>query len=275
MRLSTAARLSMYRMFSHLLILHSPWRPVFGDSDGLLKQPLDFPVNVSFSHTVHVCSERQRSPCLQGVGVALHHMRRCLLLAVLYPSLLNPCVSTLWWFFIFSFPPGEGSRPAVNHRTAGGHDTLRGRLFWVLGGPEGLKWGVLRSACWEEGGYSRWQRVGVGDLRLSSHTEKPARCLSPHLYVLCSLTARHHQHTVGGSTHRQNYADDWFHVWLQEEHHCEAVVPLLWAPAGEHLHSGAEYPRRQPRQPEEEFGGRTSGLKHATHTHTHTKIGIW
>lgn len=66
----------------------------------------------------------------------------------------------------------------------------------------------------------------------------------------------------GGAAHRRNDTDDWFHLWLQEEHHCAAFVPLLRAATGEHLHSGAEYPRHQPRQPEEVSGGHTSGLRH-------------
>lgn len=87
-------------------------------------------------------------------------------------------------------------------------------------------------------------------------------------HLICMCRQSYHQMSsvdCGGAAHRQNDADDWFHVWLQEEHHCAAVVPLLWAPAGEHLHSGAEHPRRQPRQPEEVFGGRTSGLFYQHH----------
>lgn len=149
----------MFQKFSHLLILQSPWRAACVDSDGLLKQPLEFPVNVSA-----LCSPRWlRAPALslflQGVGVTLHHVGPRLPLAVLHPSPLYPCVSTLWWFSL-----GEGSRPGVNHHTTRGHNPLRGRLFWVLGGPESLKRSVLRSACWEEGGYSWWQRVRVGHL---------------------------------------------------------------------------------------------------------------
>ena len=187
----------------------------------------------------------------------LHHVRPCLPVAVLYPSPLSACFSTLWWF-----SPGEGSCPTINHRTTGGHYPLWGRLFWVPGGPESLKRCVLRSACREEGGYSWWQRVRVGHLSF----KHPFRHFS-QVYVMsfvCALKSYHQILSVdcGGTAYRQNDADDWFHVWLQEEHHCAAVVPLLWAPAGEHLHSGAEYPRRQPWQPEEGIGGCTSGLKH-------------
>lgn len=72
--------------------------------------------------------------------------------------------------------------------------------------------------------------------------------------------------------HQQHCSDDWFLLWLQEEHHCAAVVPLLWASAGQHLHSWAEYPRGQLRQLEEVFGGRPSG---ETHTYTQSTQHQW
>lgn len=102
---------------------------------------------------------------------ALHHIRICLPLAILYPSPLYPCDSTLW------FTLGKGACPTINYRTTGGCHPLWGRLFWILGGPESLKWSVLRSACWEKGGYSWRQRVRVGTLMLKSS----AKC-----HLICS-----------------------------------------------------------------------------------------
>lgn len=111
---------------------------------------------------------------------ALHHVRICLPLAILYPSPLYPCDSTLW------FTLGKGACPTTNYRTTGGSHPLWGRLFWILGGPESLKWSVLRSACWEKGRYSWRQRVGVSTLMLKSS----AKC-----YLICSRL-RCHQFTV-------------------------------------------------------------------------------
>lgn len=175
----------------------------------------------------------------------------------------------------FSPPPGEGSGPAANHRAAGGHDTLRGRLLRVLGGPEGVKRGVFRGARREEGGHRRRQRLRVGHLTLSRPGPKRRPGVArPQLYVArksyrqTSASAAAAAHCgVGAASQAESQADNWFPVCSQEEHHCAPVVPLLRAPAGEHLHRGAEYPRRQPRQPEEVFGGRPTGLQH-THTHT-------
>lgn len=144
-------------------------------------------------------------------------------------------VSTLWWFSL-----GEGSRPAINHHTTGGHHPLRGRLLWIPGGPENPERSVLWGACWEEGGYSwrQWVRVGHLSFKYTGyHTSSNHLCgISFVCAVLCYQIL---SVDCGGATHRQNDADDLFHVWLQEEHHCAAVVPLLWAPAGEHLHRRA------------------------------------
>lgn len=139
---------------------------------------------MSVLYAGRVASVLQHYPSLQGVGVMLHHVRPCLPVAVLYPSPLSACFSTLWWF-----SPGEGSCPTINHRTTGGHYPLWGRLFWVPGGPESLKRCVLRSACREEGGYSWWQRVRVGHLSF----KHPFRHFS-QVYVMsfvCALKSYH------------------------------------------------------------------------------------
>ena len=48
--------------------------------------------------------------------------------------------------------------------------------------------------------------------------------------------------------------------FLQEEHHRATAVPLLRAPAGEHLHRGPEHPGRQPGQPAQGSGCRATGM---------------
>lgn len=170
--------------------------------------------------------------------------------AVLYSSslfLFHP--SKLW------FATGEGSRPSFNHHTTGGHHSLRRCLFWIPGGPECPEWSVLRSACWEEGGDSRWQRLRVS---------RPDKLFMFHdIWHLIRMCKSYVMNQWGGDacSSQLNDAEYQSHVWLQEEHHCAVVVPLLWAPAGKHLHSGPEYPRRQSWQLEEGSGCCTSGLE--------------
>lgn len=245
----------MHQKFSSLLIHQSPWRASCEDSDSLLKGRSYFSVNVCF-----LGSMLQRYASLQGVGVTLHHATSASGCFVSVSPRSVSSVSTLWWFAV-----GEGSRPSFNHHTPGGHHSLRRRLFRIPGGPESLKWSFLRSACWEEGGNSRWQRVGVGHL---TNTGVYQVCVVP---FGCADRDQISSVDCGGAAHRQNDADYRSHVLLQEEHHHATVVPLLRAPAGEHLHSGAEYPRRQPRQHEEGFGGRTSGLYSGKHQHNNIK----
>lgn len=72
---------------------------------------------------------------------------------------------------------------------------------------------------------------------------------------------------------RHNHTDNRLHVCSQEEHHRSPAVPLLRAPAWEHLHRWAEHPGGQPRQPEEKSGGRPTGLTH-TRRRTHTQINF-
>lgn len=91
---------------------------------------------------------------------------------------------------------GEGSRPTINHLATGGHNPLRGRLFWVFGGAESFKRSVLWGACWEEGGHSWWQRLRVGCLSWKVAVKSSASC-SSHLYEQYSVIMRYHQCAVG------------------------------------------------------------------------------
>lgn len=150
----------MYRKFSRLLILQSLWRAACEDSYGL------------FETTSQICCECLAlcSPCrLRAPAVCL--FTRCWSnVASCWAFSASGCsgsfssfsilpVLTLWWCAL-----GEGSRPTINHHTTGGYHPLWGCLFWIPGGPESPKRSVLRSTCWEEGGYSWRQRVGVGNL---------------------------------------------------------------------------------------------------------------
>lgn len=158
-------------------------------------------------------------------------------------------VSTMSWFAV-----GEGSRSAISHHTSGGHYSLRGCVFWISGWPESLERSVLWSACWEEGGncWRQWVRVS----QLSQQNTNYQTFSQQHVIsfacaagLIISTLWGCSSLTIGSTS------------GLQEKHRRASVVPLLWTSAGEHLHSGAEYPRRQPRQPEEGFGCRTSGLR--------------
>lgn len=132
-------------------------------------------------YAVHVGWEQQQYPSLQGVGVELHHVRLRLPLAVLYVSSLYPSDSTPCFYV------GKGSRTAISHHTAGSDHSLWGCLFWVLGRPESFKWGVLRSARWEKGGYRRWQWVRVSpQIFIRSLTV----CQVKFVYVQCSRAIR-------------------------------------------------------------------------------------
>lgn len=160
LHLSTMAWLSINRKFSRLLILQSPWRAVCEGSVGPLKRPLKFGVNVSA-----LCSQCGLwAPALSLFTRCWSNVASCWAFSasgspVSIPSVSVLTVSTLWLFAL-----GEGSRPAISYYTTGGHHPLRGCVFWIPWGPESLKWSVLRRACWEEGGHSRWQRVRVGQL---------------------------------------------------------------------------------------------------------------
>ena len=158
LHLSTVAQLSMFPKFSRLLIRQSLWRAGWEGSDGLLKRPLEYDVNVSaLSSLCRLCA-----PLLSLFSRCWSNVASCCAFSatgcsVSISSVSVSSVLTLWWF-----APGEGSRPGSSRHTAGGHHPIWGRIFWIPGGSESVDRIVLRRACWEEGGHRWWQRVWVG-----------------------------------------------------------------------------------------------------------------
>lgn len=234
----------------------SLWRAACEGSDGLFQTVSPILMWCLCFMQVCVGSALRCYSSLQRVGVTLHHAGPSLPVAVLYPSV----------FFSFNAltllrsAPGERSGATSGRHTAGGHHPFWRRLFRVPGRPESLKWSVLWGACREEGGHSRRQRIWVN---LETYLALIHWQLNLQPAVVCRLIYMCSDlYQPISSADRRSCDDDCFLIWLQEEHHRSPVVPLLWAPAGEHLYSRAKHPRRQPRQPEESFGDCTAGLRH-------------
>lgn len=242
----------MHQKFSCLLILQSPWRTEW-TSAGLYRNGLsNLQIWMSLLNTWHIGHMPHHYALLHGPEVMflIWGLERF----ISFPFFPAQFVSifSCWFFSSFFFPPsGEGSCTPINHHTTGGHYPLWGCLFWIYGRPESVKWGVIWSACWKEGGCSWWQWFRVGRLLNTLNA-----IVSVGFFII--LQGQTPLKIAVGTS--QNDSDNWFHICFQKEHHCETAVPILWTPEGKHLYRRTEHPRRQPGQPEEVFGGRTSGL---------------